>query len=204
MKKKSKAKIFFRDHIRPILSKLTGTQEIHWCCVVMDEETRKMVLKLNPQQLDTLEISGCDWEPMGFKSYEIAHYPDFDICTSVLEKKYDLVVAEQVFEHLLTPYQAATNVYSMLRKDGYFLITTPFLIKYHGCPDDCTRWTETGIKYFLAEAGFPIDHIQTGSWGNRSCVKGNFRKWTRYRPWLHSLRNEPEFPVSVWALAQKK
>jgi len=204
MGKKFKAKIFFREHIRPILSKLSGTKEVHWCRVVMDQETRRMISQLNPQQLDVLEISGCDWEFMRFKSYEIAHYPDFDICTSVLEKKYDLIIAEQIFEHLLTPYKAAANVYSMLRKDGYFLVTTPFLIKYHGCPDDCTRWTETGIKYFLAEAGFPIDHIQTGSWGNRRCVKGNFRKWTRYRPWLHSLKNEPEFPVSVWALAQKK
>lgn len=135
MEKKSKAKNFFRDHIRPILSKLTGTQEIHWCCVVMDEATRKMVLKLDPQQLDVLEISGCDGEYMNFKSYEIAHYPDFDICTTVLEKKYDLIIADQVFEHVLKPYRAATNVYSMLRKGGHFLIAVPFLIKYHGCPE---------------------------------------------------------------------
>jgi len=170
----------------------------------MNQETKRMISKLDPKHLDTLEISGCDWESIGFQSYEIAHFPEFNICTSTLDKKYDLIIAEQIFEHLTTPYKAALNVLSMLRKDGYFLITTPFLIKYHGCPTDCTRWTETGLKYFLSEVGFSIGHIQTGSWGNRSCIKGNFRKWTRYRPWLHSLKNEPEFPVSVWALAQKK
>lgn len=203
MKRKSGASIFFKEHVRPILSRLTGTTETHWCRVVMNDTTRTMVSQLNPSQLDVLEISGCDWKPMGFKSYEIAHYPDYDICQTVLNKKYDLIIAEQIFEHLLTPYKAAKNVYSMLSDNGYFLITTPFLIKYHGCPDDCTRWTETGMKYFLAEAGFPLDRIQTGSWGNKSCVKGNLRKWTRFRPWLHSLKNEPDFPVSVWALARK-
>jgi len=204
MSKKTKSRIFFREHIRPILSKLTGTKEEHWCRVVMNRETKRMISLLKPKRLKALEISGCDWKPMGFKSYEIAHFPEFDICTMTLKKRYDLIIAEQIFEHLLTPYKAASNVYNMLENDGYFLITTPFLIKYHGCPDDCTRWTETGLKHFLAEVGFSLEHIETGSWGNKSCVKGNFRKWTRYRPWLHSLKNEQEFPVSVWALAQKK
>ena len=38
------------------------------------------------------------------------------------------------------------------------------------------------------------------SWGNRQCVVGNFDRWPAYRRW-HSLRNEPDFPVQVWAFA---
>jgi hypothetical protein len=91
----------------------------------------------------------------------------------------------------------------MLKSDGYFLITTPFLLRVHNFPIDCSRWTETGIKYFLAECGFDIERIQTGSWGNRACIQANFLNWAIYRPWFHSLKNEPDFPVVVWALAQK-
>ena len=58
------------------------------------------------------------------------------------------------------------------------------------------------MKYFLAEAGFSLENTETGSWGNRSCVKANFNKWAR-RGWFGSLRNEPDFPVVVWALAKK-
>jgi hypothetical protein len=91
----------------------------------------------------------------------------------------------------------------MLTPGGALLITTPFLLKIHDAPVDCSRWTELGIRHFLAEAGFDIANITTGSWGNRACVRSNFRPWTPYLPWLHSLRNEPDFPVVVWALARK-
>jgi hypothetical protein len=114
-----------------------------------------------------------------------------------------LIIAEQVFEHLLWPYRAGKNVHRMLNQGGYFLITTPFLVRIHSGPTDCSRWTETGIRYFLAECGFSLERIQTGSWGNRACVRANFSQWSRYRRLVHSLRNEPSFPVVVWALAQK-
>ncbi len=193
------------DPLRKCLDTITFTQpDKQWGRVIMNRETLKLVTELNPSTLDVLEIFGYNWDKkLSFKSYKSLHFPDFDICESSTPEKFDLIIAEQVFEHLLWPYRAATNVLQMLNPQGYFLVTLPFLIKYHGAPHDCTRWTETGIKYFLAECGFPIESIVTGSWGNRSCVKGNFTKWTRYRAWQHSLRNDPTFPVCVWGLARK-
>ncbi|NJM60946.1 MAG: hypothetical protein HC849_13210 [Oscillatoriales cyanobacterium RU_3_3] len=95
------------------------------------------------------------------------------------------------------------NIYQMLDRNGYFLITIPFLIRIHDYPADCSRWTETGIKYLLAECGFNLERIQTGSWGNRACIVANFSRWEYYNPAIHSLANEPDFPLVVWALAQK-
>ena len=91
----------------------------------------------------------------------------------------------------------------MLNDKGYFLITTPFLLRMHNHPTDCSRWTEIGLQYLLAEFGFKMERIQTGSWGNRACIRGNFNCWVKFHPLLHSLRNETNFPVVVWALAQK-
>jgi hypothetical protein len=91
----------------------------------------------------------------------------------------------------------------MIRQGGAFLISTPFLIKIHNYPVDCSRRTEAGLKYFLAEAGFDLDTIKTGAWGNRDCIKSNWKNWTGYRPQFHSLENETEFPVAVWTLARK-
>jgi hypothetical protein len=65
--------------------------------------------------------------------------------------------------------------------------------------------TEVGLKHFLAECGFPPEAIRTDSWGNRDCVIESFKMMaTPYRKRIHSLRNEPDFPVHVWALAQKR
>jgi SAM-dependent methyltransferase len=170
----------------------------------MDRETRKLVQRVQPRELSVLEISGDYWGRVEkFKAYRSVHYPEFDICASALDEQFDLIIAEQVFEHLQWPYRAGKHLHQMLRPGGHLLITTPFLIRIHEAPDDCSRWTETGIRYLLAECGFELERIVTGSWGNRACVRANFVRWARYRRWLCSLRNEPDFPVVVWAFAQK-
>jgi SAM-dependent methyltransferase len=185
------------------LKRLGSTGE-HWVRVVMNRETKKFVRSLSPETLSVLEISGYRWgEWMPFGRYQSVRYPAFDICQSILDETFDLIIAEQVFEHLQWPYRAGKNVYQMLAPGGHFLITTPFLIRVHRAPIDCSRWTETGMKHFLAECGFPLEHIRTGSWGNRACLRANFSRWRMYRPWLHSLKNEADFPVSVWAIARK-
>jgi hypothetical protein len=39
------------------------------------------------------------------------------------------------------------------------------------------------------------------AWGNRQCVVGNLSRWSAYRRW-HSLSNEPDLAVQVWAFAR--
>ncbi|MDD4962496.1 MAG: methyltransferase domain-containing protein [Gallionella sp.] len=174
-----------------------------WNRTVMYQTCFEWVKALHPEKLDVLEISaGSIWQPLGFKSYTEANFPDFDVCSMALPQQFDLIIADQVFEHLIWPYRAGKNVYEMTKPGGYFLVTTPFLIKEHQVPVDCSRWTELGMKHLLAECGFPIENIRTGSWGNRACVKANFGSWAR-QGWFKSLKNESDFPVSVWALAQK-
>lgn len=191
-----------RKVIRPFLGRAVGSEQ--WLRIVMDRETEKLINSLNPSSLNVLEISGTRWDqPNLFRKYKSVTYPDFDICERCLDETYDLIIAEQVFEHLLWPYRAGRNVFAMLRPGGHFLITTPFLIRIHKSPADCTRWTETGMKHFLAECGFALDEIQVSSWGNRACVKANFGPWQIYQSWRHSLRNESDFPVVVWAMARK-
>ena len=187
------------------MAKRLGVRDIQWARVtVMDRETEKLLRATKFKELDAIEISGSKWQSFGFRSYAAWQYPDFDICNGMHQSECcDLVIAEQVFEHILWPYRAARNVYSMLRPSGMFLITTPFLIRIHDHPVDCSRWTEIGIKHLLADAGFPLASIRTASWGNRHCVRSNFYGWTPYVPWLHSLANEPDFPIVVWAFAQK-
>lgn len=182
-----------------------GFDTTDWVRVVMYDRCFEFIRSLKPSDLDVLEIAaGPQWRrEFEFKSYTPTEYPPFDICEARLPETFDLIIADQVFEHLKWPYRAAKNVNAMLRPGGWFVITTPFLIKIHHSPVDCSRWTQEGLSNLLQEGGFAPDRIRTDAWGNRACVKANFMKWPRYG-WHRSLVNEPDFPVMVWAFAQKE
>ncbi|MCU0904227.1 MAG: class I SAM-dependent methyltransferase [Tabrizicola sp.] len=193
------------------------TQVAHWLRRIMDEETAKMVSSWSVEALDALEISGNAWKDAGFRTYVSLEYPKFDICepsetwsddnAALAENAVDLVLAEQVWEHLKYPYRAGKNVLRMLRPGGRFFLSTPFLVRVHGPPDysDCSRWTAEGMHYFLEECGFDPDGIQTFSWGNRDCAAAHIikQKWIRFRDGLN-LDNDPTYPCVVWAVAKKR
>lgn len=192
-----------RERMRRLLNSV-GFKTTDWVRLVMYERCFDFIRSLRPETLDALEISaGPQWRrEFEFKSYTETQYPDFDICAETLDRKFDLIIADQVFEHLIWPYRAGRNVYEMLNPGGVFVIAVPFMVRVHRVPTDCSRWTEQGLSYFLQECGFAAEDIKTESWGNRACVKGNLNSWKRfgfYRP----MQNEPDYPVMVWAFARK-
>jgi SAM-dependent methyltransferase len=175
-----------------------------WLRVVMYRECFGFIDRLRPECLDVLEISaGPQWSRrFNFGSYTATEYPGFDVCSEQLPQRYDLIIADQVFEHVPWPYRAGRNLFGMLKHGGHLIVTVPFLVRVHPSPLDCCRWTETGLSYLLQECGFVESRIQTGSWGNRACLKANLTHW-RKRGFFGSLANEPNFPVAVWAFAQR-
>jgi SAM-dependent methyltransferase len=177
---------------------------VHWARVISDKETARYITSLDYKTFKALEISGSKWKEFGFASYRSANYPEYDLCNGVLDnEKFDIIIVEHVLEHVLKPYCAVQNLYRMLNSGGVAVIITPFLIRVHAYPTDCSRWTELGIRHLLIAGGFNCDNIKTGSWGNRACVIANFKKWAHWVSWKHSLKNEPGFCVAVWAFARK-
>jgi SAM-dependent methyltransferase len=154
-------------------------------------------------EMDALEIAaGWKWRSRAWRSFSEMNWPEYDICDDVLDSRFDIVIADNVWEHLLHPYRAARHALEMLRPSGIFINITPFMIRHHPIPVDCTRWTELGMRNFLADAGFDAERIETGSWGNAGAVKANFHRWAR-TGWRRRLPNDPSFPVTVWAIARK-
>lgn len=186
----------------PGLRRLLGYEETLWTRKVPDQEVRNLVRQIQPAPVSILEISGRVWEAFGFASYQSVGFPEFDLCSDTLSENFDLIICEHIFEHLLQPDKAAINLRAMLNPDGHALIVTPFIYKVHPNPHDCTRWTREGLEAFLTECGFAS--VSTGSWGNRACIKATFKKEYRlFNRHLHSLTNEPDYPIVVWALARR-
>jgi SAM-dependent methyltransferase len=183
-------------------ARAVGYDKTHITRVVAYREIDAFLDRLSTGQLDALEISaGWKWRDRPWRSFTEMNWPEHDICKDKLDRQFDVIIADNVWEHLAYPWRAARNVRAMLRPGGWFINLTPFLIRFHPIPIDCTRWTETGMRYFLEEAGFDIYKVTTGSWGNPSAVKSNFHRWSR-AGWQRRLHNDPRFPVIVWAIAQ--
>ncbi len=172
-----------------------------WCREVMNIELENHVRKMRFKKLKVLEISGTEWKDFGFKSYKSLSYPEFDICKQTTDEQFDLIFAEQVFEHIEDPEAAAENILKMLNAGGTFIISTPFLIKYHPAPLDMWRWTKQALKLFLEKRGF--SNVQTYSWGNKECVINNLENWPKYDKDNHSLENDEDYPIVVWGFAHK-
>ena len=64
---------------------------------------------------------------------------------------------------------------------------------------DYWRFTPRGLRVLLEQAGLTVDTV--GTWGNRLGVVGNLDRWSARRRW-HSMGNNTEMPVVVWAFAR--
>ena len=134
------------------------------------------------------------------------NYPEFDLCAPLEEeRRFDVVICEQVLEHVPDPWAAARNLKELCLPGGRVIVSTPFLVKVHELPAfgmlDYWRFTPRGLTTLLEGAGLEVQ--STGSWGNRQCVVGNLGRWSAYRRW-HSLNNNPELPLQVWAFARRR
>jgi len=172
-----------------------------WCRQVMNVDVEARVKKMPYKNLKVLEISGKEWKDFGFESYKSLAFPDFDICKQVTDEQFDLIIASQVFEHIEDPEAAAENILKMLTPGGTFLITVPFMIKYHPSPLDMWRWTRQALKFFLEKRGYT--NVETFSWGNKECMIANLEDWPKYDEERHSLINDEDYPVMVWGFAQR-
>ena len=100
----------------------------HWVRQVMDKTVSEYIAALPPGELSALEVSGAGHQSDGWRQYESWNYPDFDICDRLNgdEPQFDVVLAEQVLEHVVDPVRALENMVSLTRPGGLVIITTPF------------------------------------------------------------------------------
>ena len=179
--------------------------------VVMQPASRRMINALGPSDLDCAEISGKWGKRFDFKSYSQFRYPEYDVCGEPFTDAagvlltFDLILANQVWEHLDRPYAATRNIHRMLRPGGYFWVAVPFFVPLHAAPQDNSRWSARGLKNLLIEGGFAPDAIHAEQWGNRHVAMRNLEaRWPpEYDAETDDIRNDPEMPICSWALAQK-
>ena len=173
--------------------------------------SRAWLKELPLKGMSVAEISGQWGKYFNFGTYEQFRYPKYDICKGPFEgeddrpRKFDLIIADQVWEHLDRPYAATKNVRKMMKRGSYFYIATPFFIPFHAVPQDNSRWSARGLRNLLVECVFDENAIRTSQWENRAAALRNLEPvWPpEHDTENDDLSNDPDFPITAWALAQK-
>jgi SAM-dependent methyltransferase len=178
----------------------------HWVRIVMNQAIESFLTGLGPGELSAIEISGRGREPLGWRSFRSTEYPAFDLLHPTQIGTYDVVLCEQVLEHVPDPWKAMRTLFELCNPGGHVVVGTPFMLRLHREPMDYWRFSPDGLREMATAAGF--ESITLGSWGNGWCTFANRRRWVVYRP-MHrmlqrwALRDEPDNPQVVWLFGQR-
>ncbi|TAF46570.1 MAG: SAM-dependent methyltransferase [Sphingobacteriales bacterium] len=85
------------------------------------------------------------------------HHIGFDSKTSLPNSYCDIILSNQVLEHVDSPQGYLEEAYRILKPGGTAIITTHGYWFYHPTPNDYWRWTSAGLKKTVQEANFTIN-----------------------------------------------
>ena len=85
------------------------------------------------------------------------HHIGFDSKTTLPDNYADIVLSNQVLEHVDTPSGYLQEAYRILKPGGTIILTTHGYWFYHPTPNDYWRWTSAGLRKTVEAEGFKIN-----------------------------------------------
>lgn len=103
---------------------------------------------------------------------------------------WDVIIANQVFEHVKHPQLAIYNCYEHLKDGGILLMSTPFMYRIHEHDLDNGETTEVGVMDYwrFTPRGYEILFSE-----------GGFQQW-----YITKIGTEELFPYTIVGIAFKK
>lgn len=80
----------------------------------------------------------------------------FDSKTTLPENYSDIVLSNQVLEHVDSPEGYLQEAFRILKPGGTLILTTHGYWFYHPTPNDYWRWTSAGLRKTVEKEGFTI------------------------------------------------
>lgn len=84
------------------------------------------------------------------------HHIDFDSKTTLPDNYADIVLSNQVLEHVDSPAGYLHEALRILKPGGTLILTTHGYWFYHPTPNDYWRWTSAGLRKTVEKEGFII------------------------------------------------
>lgn len=92
------------------------------------------------------------------------------------DEQFDVITSIAVFEHLYDPFQAAREMYRVLKKGGVLVASNAFLEAYHA--ESYFHMSYLGVREVLHRAGFSDVTIRPG-WSFLESLNSRFWIWNR-------------------------
>jgi len=107
------------------------------------------------------------------KDYAVLDLPEYDLDKPLAyNAQADVVFCLEVFEYLIIPTMAMTNIANLLKPGGKAYVTFPFVYPLHNEVEfDSLRYTKSGIVRLAAHAGLNIEKIVERKTNTGSLVK---------------------------------
>lgn len=132
------------------------------------KELSKVTLDGNILDLGGSRKSGYHNLLKGSHHIEVVNFDEkygFDINFD-LEKKfplndnsYDHLMAINVLEHIYDYNSFLAESFRILKANGKFILTSPFLFQIHGCPNDYNRFTKDALIKMFENHHFQVEKI---------------------------------------------
>jgi SAM-dependent methyltransferase len=85
------------------------------------------------------------------------HHIGFDSKTTLPDNYADIVLSNQVLEHVDSPSGYLQEALRILKPGGTLILTTHGYWFYHPTPNDYWRWTSAGLRKIVEAEGFTIN-----------------------------------------------
>lgn len=162
------------------------------------------------EDLKVIEFGGSNGflaELLNGASYEVApNAPAVDVqdLSSYPAEGFDVVILDEILEHVARPWLAVEEVRRILKPGGCLITSSPFLIAEHRMPKDYWRFTKDGYQVLLEN----YSTIDVHSWGNAGSVTYLMEGMMvstqdAIDAGAFDLTDVEKFAVSVWAYAWK-
>lgn len=79
---------------------------------------------------------------------------DIHALPSEWDGRFSGVLCSEVLEHVARPWVALPKLHQVIRPGGWIVVTTLTSFPIHGFPDDYYRFTTSGLRLLLEDAGF--------------------------------------------------
>lgn len=168
-----------------ILSKLEGFIDIDRLCVVSGSEDEPEIKFLNPKEIFTTSLED---------GYDLSE--DWTSETPLhkkIQSNFNLVMCNQVLEHVPDPLSAFRNVVSLGVSGSYIWVSIPVINRIHSEPNFYSSGYHPRYLKFLADTtGLKTIHI--GAWGSlKYKLFAVSRNWPPYRKLRRGLRSNSDF-----------
>ena len=74
---------------------------------------------------------------------------------------FQLVLSQETMEHVSDPFRAVREMGRVLKTDGVLYLQVPFVLGYHPDPEDYWRFTHSGVRRLIEQAGLRCERVES-------------------------------------------